>query len=109
MLVGVVGKSNSGKSTFFKALTLQDVEVGNRVFVTIKPNQGVAFVTAECPCKKLDVKCKPQNSKCVRGTRLIPVKLLDVAGLIPGAHQGKGLGNQFLFSHYTSSNLVYSP
>ncbi|MBL7160558.1 MAG: redox-regulated ATPase YchF [Candidatus Aenigmarchaeota archaeon] len=107
MLVGVVGKSNSGKSTFFKALTLQDVEVGNRVFVTIKPNQGVAFVTAECPCKKLDVKCKPQNSKCVRGTRLIPVKLLDVAGLIPGAHQGKGLGNQFLDDLRQADALVH--
>jgi len=107
MLVGIIGKSNSGKSTFFKALTMQDVEIGNRIFVTIKPNQGVGFVTTDCPCKKLGVECNPQNSKCVNGKRLIPVKLLDVAGLIPGAHLGKGLGNQFLDDLRQADALVH--
>ena len=96
MLIGIVGAPNSGKSTFFKALTLTEAEIGNYPFTTIKPNQGVGHVVAECPCRRLGVKCSPQNSKCVDGKRLVPVRLLDVAGLVPGAHQGKGLGNQFL-------------
>jgi len=96
VLVALVGKTNVGKSTFFKAATLVDVEISNRIFTTIKPNEGVGYVTAPCPCKELGKKCNPKNSKCIDGTRLIPVKLLDVAGLIPGAHEGRGLGNQFL-------------
>lgn len=96
MLVALVGKSNTGKSTFFKAATLVDVEISNRIFTTIKPNEGVAYVTAKCPCKELGKPCNPKNSRCENGVRLIPVKLLDVAGLVPGAHEGRGLGNQFL-------------
>ncbi|UCG95165.1 MAG: redox-regulated ATPase YchF [archaeon] len=96
MLIALVGKSNTGKSTFFKAATLVDVEISNRIFTTIKPNEGVAYITADCPCKELGKPCNPKNSKCENGTRLIPVKLLDVAGLVPGAHEGRGLGNQFL-------------
>jgi ribosome-binding ATPase YchF (GTP1/OBG family) len=64
MLVGIVGAPNSGKSTFFKAATLTEVEIANYPFTTIKPNQGVGYLTTECPCKKLGVKCSPQNSKC---------------------------------------------
>jgi len=96
LLIAIVGKTNVGKSTFFKAATLVDVEISNRIFTTIKPNEGVAYVTAECPCKELGKICKPKNSKCENGLRLVPVKLLDVAGLVPGAHEGRGLGNQFL-------------
>ncbi len=96
MLIGIVGKTNVGKTTFFRALTLADAETGSRTFVTIKPNQGVGFATRECACKRLGVSCMPKNSKCRAGIRLIPVKLLDVAGLVPGAHEGRGLGNKFL-------------
>ena len=96
MEVGVVGKPNVGKSTFFKALTLSEVEVAAFPFTTIKANVGVGHVRAECPCKSLEVECSPKNSFCVDGTRFIPVKMLDVAGLVPGAAQGRGLGNQFL-------------
>ncbi len=96
MLVGIVGKTNVGKSTFFKAATLVDVEINNRVFVTIKPNQGVGYVTTKCPCKEHGVTCNPNNSKCENGIRMIPIRLLDVAGLVPDAHKGRGLGVQFL-------------
>jgi len=107
MLVGIVGCPNSGKSTFLKALTLVEVEIASYPFTTIKPNQGVGFVRVQCPCKKLGKTCNPQNSKCENGTRFVPVKLLDVAGLVPGAHEGKGLGNQFLGDLIQASGLVH--
>ncbi len=107
MLIGLVGAPNSGKSTFFKAVTLNAVEIANYPFTTIKPNQGIGYVTTECPCKRLGVECSPVNSKCVGGTRLVPVKLLDVAGLVPGAHEGKGMGNQFLGDLATASGLIH--
>jgi len=105
MEIGIVGKTNTGKSSFFKASTLIDVEIGDRTFVTIKPNQGIGYVTSSCPCKELNLKCKPNNSKCINGTRLVPIKLWDVAGLVPGAHEGKGLGNRFL-SDLTKSDVL---
>ncbi len=107
MEIGLTGKSNTGKSTFFKAATLTDVEISNRIFTTIEPSKGVAYVTAECPCKSLDVSCDPVNSKCRNGTRLVPVNLLDVAGLVPGAHKGKGLGNQFLSDLMEAEGLIH--
>ncbi|MEM1536092.1 MAG: redox-regulated ATPase YchF [Candidatus Pacearchaeota archaeon] len=96
MLIGIVGKPNVGKSTFFKAATLAEVAIAPYPFTTIKPNEGVGFVRVECPDKELGVKCKPNHGFCLHNQRFIPIKLLDVAGLVPGAHQGKGLGNQFL-------------
>lgn len=95
-IVGLVGKANVGKSTFFGAATLKPVEIAGFPFTTLKADRGVAYVTAQCVCKELGVEDNPQNSACVEGTRLIPVDLIDTPGLIPGAHQGKGLGNQFL-------------
>ncbi len=96
MLIGVVGKANVGKSTFFKALTLAEVEIANYPFATIKPNSGVGYVKVECAEKHFNVKCNPREGFCVNGTRFVPVQLIDVAGLVPGAHEGKGMGNQFL-------------
>jgi hypothetical protein len=107
MLVGLVGVPNSGKSTFLKALTLKDVEIANYPFTTIKPNEAVGHVLTECPCKKSGVNCSPKNGKCVNGTRYVPVKILDVAGLVPGAHEGKGLGNQFLDDLRQASGLIH--
>jgi len=107
MLIGLVGVPNSGKSTFFRAVTLTDVEIANYPFTTIKPNQGVGYVTAECPCRKLGLVCKPNNSKCENGLRMIPVKILDVAGLVPGASEGKGMGNQFMGDLITASGLIH--
>ena len=96
MQIGLVGKPSSGKSSFFKAATMINVQIADYPFTTIKPNTGMGYVTTECVCKKYGVKCNPNNSLCVDGIRFVPVKLIDVAGLVPDAHLGKGMGNQFL-------------
>lgn len=96
MLIGLVGKPSSGKSTFFKASTLAEAEIASYPFTTIKPNHGIAFVRVECVEKEFNVKCNPRLGYCINGTRFVPVEMLDVAGLVPGAHEGKGMGNQFL-------------
>ncbi|MEA3514157.1 MAG: redox-regulated ATPase YchF [Nanoarchaeota archaeon] len=96
MIVGVVGKANIGKSTFFKAATLAEVEIANYPFATIKPNSGVGYVKIDCVDKELGVQCNPRDGFCIRNKRFVPVQLIDVAGLVPGAHEGKGMGNQFL-------------
>ncbi|MBS1266980.1 MAG: Ribosome-binding ATPase YchF [Candidatus Woesearchaeota archaeon] len=96
MLIGVVGKTNVGKSTLFKASTLAEVEIFNRPFVTIKPNHGCGFVRVKCAESDFDIKCQPKTGYCLQGIRFVPIDLLDVAGLVPGAHKGEGLGTQFL-------------
>ncbi len=90
--VGLAGKPNSGKSTFFRALTLVDVAIANYPFTTIKPNVGTGYVRTECICKSLGISCE----NCIRGNRFIPVEVIDIAGLVPDAHKGRGLGNEFL-------------
>ncbi len=96
MLVGCIGKPNCGKSTFFKAATLAEVEIANYPFVTIKANEGIGFVKVDCADKEFNVKCQPKHGYCLNNKRFVPMQLLDVAGLVPGAHEGKGMGNQFL-------------
>lgn len=96
MLIGLVGKPNVGKSTFFKAATMAEVEIGDRPFVTIKPNTGVGYVKVDCIDKEFNVQCNPSYGFCINGHRFVPIEIIDVAGLVPGASEGKGLGNQFL-------------
>ncbi len=96
MQIGIVGKPNVGKSTFFKACTLADVEIANYPFATIKPNEGIGFVKIDCVDKEFSKQCNPRTGYCVDHKRFLPVQLIDVAGLVPGAHEGKGMGNQFL-------------
>ncbi|ABR54352.1 GTPase-like protein [Methanococcus vannielii SB] len=95
-ILGLVGKPNVGKSTTFNAMTEKVADVGNYPFTTINPNIGTSFVTKPCPCSTLNLKCSPNNSKCFSGVRNIPVEIIDVAGLVPDAHKGKGMGNKFL-------------
>ena len=96
MIIGLVGKPSAGKSTFFKAATLAEVEIANYPFVTIKPNHGTGYIKIECVDKEFGKQCNPRFGYCLQGKRFVPVDLLDVAGLVPGAHEGKGMGNQFL-------------
>jgi len=96
MIIGLVGKPSAGKSTFFKAATLAEVEIANYPFTTIKPNSGVGYVKVDCVEKFFNVKCNPRTGYCINGKRFVPVQMIDVAGLVPDAHLGKGRGNQFL-------------
>ncbi len=118
MKIGLVGKPNVGKSTFFASATLAKVDIANYPFCTIEPNVGVAFIAArlDCPCKELRQKlqqdgrlgpidendprkgsiCQPRTGSCTAFKRLVPCYLVDVAGLVPGASEGKGRGNAFL-------------
>ncbi len=107
MIVGVVGKANVGKSTFFKAMTLAEVAIANYPFVTIKPNHGVGFVRIRCVDKDFNVQCKPRLGYCQEHNRFVPVELVDVAGLVPGAHEGKGMGNQFLNDLNQADALIH--
>jgi len=96
MIAGVVGKTHVGKSTFFTAATLAPAKIGQVPFTTIEPNRGIASIRVKCVCQELGVKDEPRNSVCVNGIRWVPVELVDVAGLVPDAHKGRGLGNKFL-------------
>ncbi len=90
--IALAGKPNCGKSTFFKAATLANVEIANYPFTTIDANHGVAYARTVCPCRELKLDC----GQCREGVRFVPVGLIDVAGLVPDAHKGRGLGNSFL-------------
>ncbi|MEF8772225.1 redox-regulated ATPase YchF [Halodesulfurarchaeum sp.] len=92
--LALAGKPNAGKSTFYTAATMAEVDVANYPFTTIDGNRGVSHVRTDCPCLDLEERC--DNETCHDGKRYVPVELLDVAGLVPGAHDGRGLGNQFL-------------
>jgi len=96
MLIGLVGKPSVGKSTFFKAATLAEVEIASYPFTTIKANRGVGYVKVDCIDKEFNTQCAPSHGFCIAHQRFVPVELIDVAGLVPGASEGKGLGNQFL-------------
>ena len=118
MRIGLVGKPNVGKSTFFSAATQSKVDIANYPFCTIDPNVGVAFLPAPSPCPCAELRsaremdgrlsptdsddprkgsiCQPRTGSCTSHRRLIPVFMVDVAGLVPGAHSGRGRGNEFL-------------
>ncbi|EOD48709.1 putative gtp-binding protein [Neofusicoccum parvum UCRNP2] len=96
-LIGLVGKPSSGKSTTLNS------------FTTIDPQRAIGYLQIECACARLGVsdKCKPNYGGCVDGRRSVPIELLDVAGLVPGAHMGKGLGNRFLDDLRHADALVH--
>jgi len=96
MLIGLLGKPSVGKSTFFKAATLAEVEIASYPFTTIKANHGIGYVRVDCIDKEFNTQCNPNHGFCLNHKRFVPVEIMDVAGLVPGASEGKGLGNQFL-------------
>ncbi len=107
MLIGLVGKPSVGKSTFFKAATLAEIEIASYPFTTIKANHGVGYVRVECIDKEFKAQCQPNHGYCIKGQRFVPVDLMDVAGLVPGASEGKGLGNQFLDDLRQADVFIY--
>ena len=106
-LLGVIGKPNTGKSTFFSAATLAPAEIASYPFTTIKPNRGIGYVRTPCVHEEFQVEDNPSNSLCLDGIRLVPVEMIDVAGLVPGAWEGRGLGNQFLDEICRADALVH--
>ncbi len=107
MLIGIVGKPSTGKSTFFKAATLAEAEIANYPFTTIKPNHAVGYVKVDCVDKEFGKQCNPKMGYCIKGKRFLPVDMLDVAGLIKGASEGLGLGNKFLDDLNQADALVH--
>jgi hypothetical protein len=107
MLIGLVGKPSSGKSTFFNASTLMNVPMASHPFTTIKPNHGIGFVRVECVDKEFGKQCNPRTGYCKNHERFVPVELIDVAGLVPGASEGKGMGNQFLSELSRADLLIH--
>ncbi len=105
--LGLVGKPNTGKTTFFNSATMADAPMGGYPFTTIDANIGVTYVRTDCPCQELEIECEPKNSRCENGTRFVPVRAIDVAGLVEGAYEGKGLGNQFLDNLRMASALIH--
>jgi len=105
--IGLVGKPNVGKSTFFAAATMHTVEIANYPFTTVEANRGMGYVRKPCPHAELGVPCNPKKSLCIEGTRYIPVELIDVAGLVPEAHAGRGLGNKFLDNLRHADALIH--
>ncbi|MBI4135590.1 redox-regulated ATPase YchF [Candidatus Uhrbacteria bacterium] len=96
--IGIVGLPNVGKSTLFKALTKKSVLIANYPFATIDPNVGVV----EVPDARLQELARVSKSE-----KIIPttIEFYDIAGLVRGASQGEGLGNQFL-SHIREVDAI---
>ncbi|HII86123.1 TPA: GTPase, partial [Candidatus Bathyarchaeota archaeon] len=105
--IGIIGKTNTGKTTLFNAATLLNAEISNYPFTTKEPNVGTAYVCDACICKEIGVKDNPLNSTCLDGWRYVPVKIIDVPGLIKDSWKGRGLGNQFLSVIGAADALVH--
>lgn len=106
MLIGIVGKPSVGKSTFFKSMTLAEVEIANYPFTTIKPNTGAGHVKIKDIAQEFGKPSNPREGFVLGEYRFVPVELMDVAGLVPGAYEGKGMGNKFLDDLNQASALI---
>lgn len=106
--IGLIGKTNTGKTTFFNSATTQSAEMSNYPFTTKAPNTGVGHAATLCVHRELGLKTdNPRNSVCKDGWRIIPIEIIDLPGLIKGAWQGRGLGNQFLSVAAQSDALLH--
>lgn len=105
--IGLIGKTNTGKTTFFNSATLANAEVSNYPFTTKQANIGNANAITLCVHKEINKKDDPKNSRCINGWRFIPIELVDLPGLIKDAWEGKGLGNQFLSIAAQSDALLH--
>ncbi|KAF8251063.1 P-loop containing nucleoside triphosphate hydrolase protein [Wilcoxina mikolae CBS 423.85] len=108
-LIGLVGKPSSGKSTTLNSLTDASSKVGNFPFTTIDPQRAIGYLQIDCACARFGKQehCRPNYGACKNGKRSVPIELLDVAGLVPGAHEGRGLGNKFLDDLRHADALVH--
>ena len=107
MIIGILGKPSVGKSCFFKAATLAEVEIAPHPFTTIKSQEGVAFVKIPCVDKEFNIQCNPKHGYCINHTRFVPIKLFDIPGLIEDAHLGQGLGLEFLNDIREADALIH--
>ncbi len=107
MLIALIGKPSSGKSSMFKAATLAQVEIANFPFTTLQANTGMAYVNINCVDKEFNTQCNPREGYCENHKRFIPFKLMDIPGLILGSHEGKGKGNEFLSNVQEADALIH--
>ena len=105
--IGLIGKTNTGKTTFFNSATLSSEKISSYPFTTKKPVTGTAHAVTLCVHPEFKIQDNPNNSKCVEGWRYIPIELIDLPGLIKDAWKGKGLGNQFLSIAAQSDALLH--
>lgn len=106
-MIGIVGKPSVGKSTFFAAATMVDVPIDARPFTTIEPNEAIAYVRVEDIGPEFGVISQPRNGFILGKYRFVGIKLIDVAGLVPDAHKGRGLGNKFLNDLNQAEGLIH--
>jgi ribosome-binding ATPase YchF (GTP1/OBG family) len=105
--IGLIGKTNTGKTTFFNSATLSSEEISSYPFTTKSSVSGVAHAITLCVHPEFKIQDNPNNSKCLDGWRYIPIELIDLPGLIKDAWKGKGLGNQFLSIAAQSDALLH--
>ncbi len=105
--IGIIGKTNTGKTTFFNAATLLSGRIDKFPFTTKTPQRGIGYVKTLCVCRELGVKDNPKNSICVNGWRFIPIEIVDLPGLVKDAWKGKGLGNEFLSVAAQTDALIH--
>ena len=105
--IGLIGKTNTGKTTFFNSSTLSSDEISTYPFTTKKSSTSVGYAITLCVHSEFNVNDNPNNSRCKDGWRYIPIELIDLPGLIKDAWKGKGLGNQFLSIASQSDALLH--
>ena len=105
--IGLIGKTNTGKTTFFNSSTLSSDEISTYPFTTKKSSTSIGYAITLCVHPEFNVIDNPNNSKCKDGWRYIPIELIDLPGLLKDSWKGKGLGNQFLSIASQSDALLH--